>query len=285
LGSDIVVDAAATTSIASKSDDDKAQKAKKCTQLQATKNWQELIGCAKGLDALGAKDRAKEFQAKALKEQTNEFIAKDVASALRDRNLRQAEILLAKIGAGSIYYKDLHDQFLKQENVAIEDVERKAQGFATARDCATLKRYVAQQVSVSTKRVDATLQAVRCTEKAQTPDSPGIKQPNGNNSGTGGAPLIAGTPPKNLCDAMDVDDVMRQAANLHSAGYAKLALALVVKGLECKQNVLMYQMAGVYACTAHDLASAKTYFAKLSPNNQAALAERCQQEGLNLRDQ
>ena len=42
----------------------------------------------------------------------------------------------------------------------------------------------------------------------------------------------------------------------------------------------------MYACAAHDLGSAKLYFAKLaqSPSSmQSGIEQKCQQEGLNIR--
>jgi hypothetical protein len=279
-GPDVVVDAAPATSVGvDKPNDEKVQKAKKCTELQASKNWQELIDCAKGLEGLGDKERASAFKAKAVKEQENEITAKDVGPALRDRNLKQAETLLAKIGDGSVYYKSLHDQFVKEENIAVEETRRKAQGFANAHDCASLKRFVGQQVSSSTERVALAVQAVKCTEKNPPPDlSAGIRQPSGSGSGSG-TPNAG----KSSCDTMNVEDVMAQAANQYSNGFSSAALSLALKALNCKQDVRMFRLAAMYACGAHDLSNAKVYFAKVPATLQAGIEQKCQQEGLTLR--
>lgn len=85
------------------------------------------------------------------------------------------------------------------------------------------------------------------------------------------------------CDAMNVDDVMTQAANQYSAGFAKAALFLVQKCLACRQDARMYRMAAMYACAAHDLATAKEMFPKVPTQFQPGIEQRCQAEGLTLR--
>ena len=76
---------------------------------------------------------------------------------------------------------------------------------------------------------------------------------------------------------------MQQAASQYSAGYAKAALAQVLKALGCKQDPRMYRFAVTYACAAKDLSTAKQYFTKVPPANQANLEQKCQLEGLNVR--
>jgi pSer/pThr/pTyr-binding forkhead associated (FHA) protein len=281
---DVVVDAAPAAT-AGKSDDEKSKKIARCTELQAAQDWQGLIDCAKALDTLGAKDKAKDFQAKATKEQANDLAAKDVKTALRDHNLKQAETLLAKIGDGSVYYKSLHDQFLKDEAGVAEDARRRAQGFANQHDCAGLRRFVAQQTSSSTERVATAVQAVKCVEKTQPEPNVGKPPvgPGSAGSGSGSATQTAVTPPRNTaCDTMNVEDLMSQATNQFNAGYAKSALSVMVKALGCKQDVRMYRLAATYACTAHDLTNARFYFAKVPKEYQPALEQKCLQEGLNL---
>lgn len=277
---DMVNDATARTHLAGKPDDQTAQQSKLCAELQAAQNWQGLTDCAKALEALGARDKAKEFQAKAVKEQKNELTSKKVGSAFRDRNLKQAEAWLTEIGDGSVYYKNLHDQFLKEEGLAVDMAMRKAQGYASAHDCAGLKQHYRQVVASSTSRVAAEVQAVRCTEKAQPPDSSG-----GHSSGHGkpGATSTVPPPPKGPCETMNVDELVEQAAGQFSAGYAKPALSLISKALTCKQEIRMYRLAGLYACAAHDLNSAKLYYVKVPAQFQAGIEQKCQQEGLNLR--
>jgi pSer/pThr/pTyr-binding forkhead associated (FHA) protein len=279
-GPDIVNDATARTNLAGKPDDQTAQQSKLCTELQATQNWQGLTDCAKALEALGARDKAKEFQAKAVKEQKNELTSKKVGSAFRDRNLKQAEAWLTEIGDGSVYYKNLHDQFLKEEGLAVDAATRKAQSYASAHDCAGLRQHYRQVVASSTSRVAAEVQAVRCTEKVPPPDSSGR---HSSGTGKGSATSTVPPPPKGPCETMNVDELVAQAAGQFSAGYAKPALSLISKALTCKQDIRMYRLAGLYACAAHDLNSAKLYYAKVPAQFQAGIEQKCQQEGLNLR--
>jgi hypothetical protein len=43
------------------------------------------------------------------------------------------------------------------------------------------------------------------------------------------------------------------------------------------------RMAAIYACAAHDAASAKLYITKIPAQFQSAVVQRCQQEGIDLR--
>ena len=83
---------------------------------------------------------------------------------------------------------------------------------------------------------------------------------------------------------MNVEDVLQQAQNQYANGFAAAALSLVVKTLACKQDARMYRVAATYACAAHDVPTAKAMFAKVSPQFQAAIEQKCQQENINLRE-
>jgi len=81
---------------------------------------------------------------------------------------------------------------------------------------------------------------------------------------------------------MVVDDLVLQAQNQFTAGFARSALQLIVKALTCKQDVRMYRYAVTYACTAHDAASAKLYFSKVPPAFQPPLIQKCQLENITV---
>lgn len=85
------------------------------------------------------------------------------------------------------------------------------------------------------------------------------------------------------CDSMDADDMMSQAANQYTNGYAGPAVRLMRKALECRQDLRMFQLTAMYACGARDLTTAREFFAKLPPQQQAGIDQRCQQEGLDVR--
>jgi hypothetical protein len=84
------------------------------------------------------------------------------------------------------------------------------------------------------------------------------------------------------CTGINPDDLMGQAANQFVAGLSRVALALAVKALACKQTVRMYRSATMYACASHDLVAAKRYFTSVPALFQPALVQRCQQDGLDL---
>lgn len=85
------------------------------------------------------------------------------------------------------------------------------------------------------------------------------------------------------CAAIDRDDMLNQAANQYSAGFAKAALSLVNKALACKQDVRTFRVAAMYACAAHDPAAARSLFLKVPAQFQSAIEQKCQQEGINIR--
>jgi len=257
----------------------KPEDEKKCLEAQAARDWQALIDCAKGLEVLGAKDKAKEFQAKALKEQDNELKAKSVAQALKDRNLKEAEALLAKIGDSSVYYKSLSDQFARAEAPLLETNLRKANAYAANHDCASLRQWKAQ-AAATTARILREVQAVKCSEKAAPPIDPVAIKPT---PGSATEPIPTPTAPKNSCDTLNVDDLMSQAENQYRAGYPKPALALLVKVLPCKQDIRTYRLAVMYACDGKDAASAKQYFNKVPAQFQSALEQKCQLQGIIIR--
>ena len=60
---------------------------------------------------------------------------------------------------------------------------------------------------------------------------------------------------------------------------------MMLRALNCRQDVRMWRLAAMYACAAHDLAMAKLYYAKLpsTPTMQSLIEQKCQQEGLNIR--
>jgi len=110
-------------------------------------------------------------------------------------------------------------------------------------------------------------------------------------AGSGAAPAAAGSsaPPTAApqrpaqCADLNVDDAMAQAQNQYTAGFAKAALQLATRALECRQDDRTYRLAASYACAAHDTAAAKLYYSKVPSQFQAAILQRCQQENIRLR--
>jgi len=277
-GPDVVLDAA-TPTVAPKPDDEKSVKAGKCTELSAQKDWQGLDDCATALGALGDKDRAKTFHAKAKQETQNDLESQRARQALRDGNLKDVQASLKAIGPDSVYYASLNDAFGKAEAPLVEEARRKAQGYANGHDCASLKRYAGQLATTSTTRVIATVQGIKCTERTQVADPVVTRPPNGNGSGSS---AVATPAAKNPCETMDVADLQAQATQQFSAGYSKAALALIVKILACKQDVRLYRIAAMFACAAHDAATAKLYYGKVPVDVRAGIEQKCQGEHIDL---
>jgi hypothetical protein len=269
--------------------DEKAEQLSRCTELQARKEWAGLIDCAKQLQKLGAGDKAGELQSKAAQEKQNANYDAAARSALRSLNLKDAQALLQRIGTESVYYQPLGDSFAQAETARADEARSKAQGFADLHDCVVLKRYL-QNLSLSnagTERVVAAAAAVKCMEKgaAQPPVAPTPRRASpGNNDGAPSGPARIVQPKTPSCDTMNIEDLMTQASNQYAAGFYRSGLKLVTTALGCKQDVRLYRTAAMYACAAHDAASAKTYFTEVPTQFQGAIIQRCQQEGIRLRD-
>ena len=252
-----------------------------CAQLEVNQKWQELRDCASELSALNAKSNADEFRSKAIKEMASVLAADKVKAAIVEGSLREAQRQLKQISADSVYFKPTSEAFRAAEASAKEDNRRKAVAAAAAHDCASVRRLQVQLTASSTAAVTGAVAAValKCVDKVAAPPSPATTQapaadhPAAGQSSTGDA-----------CQAMNVDDVMAQAQNQYAAGFEKDALRLANRALACRQTVLIYRQAAMYACGAHDLKTAKAYFEKLPAGPQRdAVEQKCQIEGLNLR--
>jgi hypothetical protein len=277
---------AAPAGAAVKPVDEKSQKLAECTAKKDGQNWQELADCSAALDKLGLKDKARELGELAKREQRNAITGDSFHQALREHNLKEAQAQLAKIGAESVYYGALHDQFSKGETQAIDAAVHRAQTAASSRDCAAVKIQIRQLQASSTPRVAAAVQQqVKCAEKVEPSGTP--KPPPGTGSGSS-SPSAASTPApvaKQGCEPTQVDEQMAQALIQYNNGFAPAALKLMASALNCRQNVMMYRLAAQYACGGRDLTAARLYYAKLPPQFQAAVVQRCQQEGLDPRPQ
>lgn len=82
---------------------------------------------------------------------------------------------------------------------------------------------------------------------------------------------------------MNVDDVMTRAAIQFDSGAAGSALSLTRVALGCRQTDRMYWLATMYACAAHDIASARLYFPRVPANLQSGIEHKCQQNNLDVR--
>lgn len=83
-----------------------------------------------------------------------------------------------------------------------------------------------------------------------------------------------------LCEKVNIDDAVTQAANQYSNGFASAALSIMRGVLACKQDARMYRLGALYACAAHDAATARQLLAKLPTTARPAIEQRCQQEGI-----
>jgi ABC transport system ATP-binding/permease protein len=280
---------AAATAMTAKSGDAKAAAAR-CAELEVNQKWQDLHDCAGELAALAGKDRsvttrAEEFRQKAVKETNASLAATKLKDALAEGNLREAQRQIKVIGTDSFYSSTSGEAFHAAETKAVEDNRRKAVALVAKNDCAGVKRLQVQVTGASTPAVASVVAAIaaKCVDRAASaPGADTSHPPAGSNTPVNPPPPENPQPKGPSCDTMVVDDLMSQAANQFGAGFSKSALSLVVRALGCKQNDRMYRMAVTYACVAHDAATAKLYYARVSPQFQPPLVQKCQQENITI---
>ncbi|HEX3766420.1 MAG TPA: FHA domain-containing protein [Kofleriaceae bacterium] len=268
---------------------DAKAKAQQCAELEVNQKWQDLHDCAAELAALASKDRsvapkADEFKLKAVKETAASLASGKVKDAVGEGNLREAQKQLKTIGNDSVYFPAASETFHAAEARAVEENRRKAQAMAAKADCAGVKRLQVQLSATSTPAVSAAVAAVatKCVDRTAAPP-PGTDTAHpaaGSNTDT--ATPSAASQAKNLCETMNVDDVMSQAQNQYQAGFPKAALQLLTKALACRQDVRMFRMAGFYACAAHEAQAAKLYYGKVPAQYQGGIVQRCQQENITI---
>jgi pSer/pThr/pTyr-binding forkhead associated (FHA) protein len=279
-----LIDAGAAT-VPGKPDDEKAQKLALCAELNTQKKWQDLLDCSAALDTLGMKDKARTFHTVAMQETANEIIDGKVRTALRNGSLKEAQTLLKSLSLDSVYHRSLSDQFDKQDAPNVEDAKRRVASYVGTHDCNGLKRFSTQQTTgaTGTDKVVAVvnLGLTKCIERDPIASRPIPGRGSGSGGGSGSA-AVAPTLPKLNCDPATVEDMVQQASNQFSNGYASAALQLVTKALACKQDVRSYRLAATYACAAHDQTNARLYFAKVPTQYQAAIQQKCQQEKTDL---
>jgi pSer/pThr/pTyr-binding forkhead associated (FHA) protein len=265
--------------------------AARCAELEVNQKWQDLHDCAGELATLAARDRsvapkAEEFRQKAVKETSASLAADKLKTAIAEGNLREAQKQIKAIGSDSFYSPASNDAFRAAEAKTVDENRRKAAALVGKSDCAGVRRLQAQVSASSTPAVFNAVAgiAAKCVDRAAGPaGGTDTSRPPVGSNGPPTPPPPVDTPPKGpTCDTIIVDDLMSQAANQFSAGFSKSAFSLVVKALGCKQNDRMYRMAVTYACAAHDVAAAKLYYGRVSPQFQPPLVQRCQQENIAI---
>jgi pSer/pThr/pTyr-binding forkhead associated (FHA) protein len=273
---------------------DAKAKAQTCAEFEVAQKWQELRDCAGELSVLAGKGdhavsaKADEFRQKAVRETAASLAASKLKDAITEGNLREAQKQFKSIGTDSFYFQTSNDAFRGAEGKTVDENRRKALALVAKNDCAGVKRLQAQVNATSTIAVGGAVAAVaaKCVDRTAAPPATGGTDPGhtvaGSNTEPGASPG-GGTPAKSSpCEAFSVDEIMTQAQNQYTAGFATAALKLAIKALQCKQDVRMYRLAALYACAAHDAVNAKAYLAKVPPQFQTAIVQRCQQEGISL---
>src|SRR5262249_31912025 len=121
-------------------------------------------------------------------------------------------------------------------------------------------------------------------EMLTPPDVAAKKEQVKDSQGPASQPPTTSSPPPNpLCHQIHPDDITTQAKNQFNAGFVSSALALMNKALQCKQSTLMYRLAGMYACRAHDAETARRYYNKVPAQFQPGIEQACQTEGIAVR--
>ncbi|HEX3763879.1 MAG TPA: protein kinase [Kofleriaceae bacterium] len=260
---------------ATTSDDGRAARLGACEELQRARRWQDLDRCATELGKLGASGKAEQLHALARQELQDEQLDDQARGALQGGDLRQAQAALQQIDPGSVYLAPLRAAFDAAEQLRTDAAHRQAEQLAAHHDCAGLRRLAAQLDATATDRVAAAAHEVTCREadadRAARPAPPPAEH------------ATAAHPHKDSCDSVDVGELMTRAATQYDSGSPATALSLARVALGCKQTDRMFWLAVMYACAAHDLATAQLYFPRVPANLQPGIEHKCQQDNVDVR--
>ncbi len=240
-----------------------------CAKLQAENNkWNELLDCS-----MTVKDKVKaaEFRAKATMEIKAETAARNIDDAIKRGDFKAAKAALGRIPEDSVSRAATKQRYDEAWSLAADDYLARARTAADDKKCREVTRI---QREAEAKGVGDRAKTVVCKAEVATQVDNPPKNPNppGNGSDTPPPPK----PPE--CDA----DALRERALEHNRnGMHAAELASYEQSFKCKSDGSLYRFMYMAACNSKQPAKAKSYFGKLSPQQQASMAQMCMRHGID----
>jgi hypothetical protein len=225
-----------------------------CKAAADKRNWNDLLNCTERLKAYEP-DKAKTLREMAVRENQAEPRVRDLASALRDENFKQARSELDRIPKGSVYRKQaeldveaaeksMTNRLVAKANAAKDDDEK----------CIAYNRFIGNIKDGQGQRIyEAVRRQTRCAPKVAANPNP---NPN---------PVVK-------CDA---DAAKERAQDAFASGSYTVAHNQFEAAYKCRQEASVAQKAFISACNLRSLAKAKRWWKVLPPNMQTQAVSIC----------
>jgi tetratricopeptide (TPR) repeat protein len=217
-----------------------------CRRHEADRDWSALAQCAGQLRPLDPK-LAAELATRAAEEVRSAPHVAAAQAALRGGALKQAKAEVDQVCPGSVDCADLKRAYDAAEARAIDALATQLDGVKDASCAAYNQVLVRYRASGPTRAAQEALRRVPC-----------VTQP-----------------------ACDSDALVARGGQQFAAGQLAESLASYEAAFACKHEPATLQKAFVVACNLRDLAKAKSYWKRLTPQLRSSALGVCVRNGLD----
>lgn len=216
-----------------------------CRSYQAARQWSALEQCADRLQPLDPA-RAAELKARAAEEARSAPHALAVQAALRGKHLKRAKVELDQVWPESIDYASLKRAY---DSAEFQEIDTLAIRLDSVKDasCAAYNQLLATERATNPSHVIAeATRRVRC-----------------------------------IAPACDADALVARGGQQFAASQLVESLASYEAAYACRHEPAQLQKAFVVACNLRDLAKAKSYWKRLSPQLRSSAFSVCVRNGID----
>ena len=281
VGSNVVVEPAIDAGAAATTNNGSAevkQLSSECLQLVTDRKWDDLRLCAEKL-ATFDKKLAEPLLKRAHDETVADMTKGKMEDEIKAGSLAKAKKLLDAIKDDSSYKKDAQSEYDALEAKTVEDYRGRAQALKRDKKCSEIDKLIGQASAQGGKVVDA-VRAFKCDVVVAPADCAGtlrdgrdkkcIQQFCAGHADDPHCPTAGNT--GGACDA----DALRDAGTQSEAmGQHAQAIKQFEDVLRCKPDSHTVQLTFMAACNAGNQGKARTYYKKLSAEQQAKVVVMC----------
>ena len=244
-----------------------------CLEYLNAKKWQDLLNCSDKLATLDPKT-SKELAKKAHNEQGNQLALDNrLDDAIKAHDLNAAKKALDSIDDDSVYKKTAQDRYNGLETQLVEEYRASATALKRGHRCGEFDALVQKAQEKGGPKAAEAVRSVHCEALATNPTTTDHTQhPAG--TGSGSSTTTVQTPP-NTGGACDADALKDKGMQDEAMGQHAAALSQFESALRCKPDARGVQLAFMASCNSGNVAKAKLYYKKLSPDAQTRFAVMC----------
>lgn len=254
-----------------------------CEDYQAAGNWPDLSSCGTRLLSIDP-TAAEQYKTKAKMESAADRSKGHIQQSLKDENYKQAKKELGDIPDDSVVKASMRDAVAAADEKLFADRKAKAGSLAQANKCGQLDTLIDQVTTqdpdvgqrlksdkdLTCKTIAVTPVETDCTTVLRNPANAECKQQfckghsESSRCGGGGQATVG-------CNA---EALTSQGSDAESRGDHTGAVVLFELALKCKgPDVHLVQLAFMSSCNGSQLAPAKKYWKKMSPEAQNRLLQ------------